>query len=245
MCNSRNPTVVTVVLSSIPAKWTQVTVGSEELKSITLDLFRRQFTCRQTGFHVIRAKSYVFPRNREKRWAGRLVDQSLLSAVLAVANCAARHRGWPDSHKWLVERVWMQKKSSWETFSRKRCHFRIEHIVNVLLMKKSEGQGVLRRTSAARSRDAPPIREKIELRFIEKPDRERPHSLSGYVSHGTSEKDEVGQVSFVWIYGRNSNKYIKRYGTDSMSITRKVLSFYTLSLSTTCFTMVRKKCELS
>ncbi|EYB81275.1 hypothetical protein Y032_0387g449 [Ancylostoma ceylanicum] len=57
-------------------------------------------------------------------------------------------------------------------------------------MKKSEGQGAYRRSSASRSREVPPIREKVELRFIEKQDRERPHSMSGYIPHVTSEKEE-------------------------------------------------------
>ncbi|KAL6732393.1 hypothetical protein Aduo_003155 [Ancylostoma duodenale] len=57
-------------------------------------------------------------------------------------------------------------------------------------MKKSEGQGAFRRTSGARSRDAPPIREKISLRFIEKQDRERPQSFPGQIPHPPTEKEE-------------------------------------------------------
>ncbi|RCN30961.1 hypothetical protein ANCCAN_23265 [Ancylostoma caninum] len=57
-------------------------------------------------------------------------------------------------------------------------------------MKKSEGQGAVRRSSGARSRDTPPIREKISLRFIEKQDRERPHSLPGQILHASSDKEE-------------------------------------------------------
>ncbi|KAK6731142.1 hypothetical protein RB195_007543 [Necator americanus] len=66
-------------------------------------------------------------------------------------------------------------------------------------MKKSEAEAGFRKNPGVRRKDTPPIREKIELCFIEKAERERPHPLSGYTPR-ESQQERKEQVVFTFFF---------------------------------------------